>query len=186
MALPHSSTAGANPCPGCLDLRPELYRQLLVNYDHSLDDFPSIKYVDTHYYISSFSRIEEMSKGGCKFCSILDQGMRHFWDLTAIAPSIHNPNSHIADSDEEEDSGSSGNDDEYFYRPCIEIRPGKGLLVSVIHRKDYFGAYMVSDDRTKFNFPEEQFGKVRAPLEFYSISGNKPQISLQVLNKHLT
>lgn len=182
MALPHSSTAGANPCPGCLDLRPELYRRLWDPNGYQIDKFPSIKCVDTHYYISSFSRIEEMSKGGCKFCCILDQGMRHFWDLAAIAPSIHDSNSHAADSDEEEDSSSSGNDDEYFYRPCIEIRPRKGLLVSVIHLSDN----MVSDDCTKFHYPDVHFGTVRAPLEFYSISGKKTQISLQVLNKSLT
>lgn len=55
-----------------------------------------------------------------------------------------------------------------FYFPCIEIRPGRGLLISLIH-----GNYEILGDRTNFVSPKDHFRRVRAPLEFYSINGKK-------------
>lgn len=186
MSLPDKSSAGATPCSGCLDLRPELYQSLRDVNPSLFKFFGSPKHKDIRYYISSFSGIEKASNGGCKFCSILVQGMRHFWNLDAVAKSISRETSDGADCDEEMEysddepgiaSSISGNEVEDIYHPCIEIRPRRGLVVSVVSRCGELLTmlHVLSGGRSDLNFHRFHFGQVRAPLQFYSISGTKAQ-----------
>lgn len=99
-------------CVVCLDLDYDKFAAAagLHGEDQSLELYPLPR-----YRIVSRHRVAAAADGGCKLCSVLTEGMLHFWGVQA--PHHVDPRPHGLDFDDED-------------KICIELRPERTLAVT--------------------------------------------------------
>lgn len=165
----------ASACQTCLDLNYDLFEELSGNFSYPLNPSNSL-----HYHISSLNRLSASAQRGCRYCSILYQGISLFWGEAGNNEvednEVEGDNEVGGDNDEQADKESveeeeeqedeyedikergyensdddDSNEDEKPYSIFIEIEPGKPLAVL----------------RTKYpqNSP---YSEVHTRLEFYT------------------
>ena len=81
-------------CPVCLGLSYDMFKMLPPHYD-GVSNIPS----QLRYHTVSFNDLSASATGGCRSCSILQQGVILFW---GTYPGITTAQSRINGQDEEE------------------------------------------------------------------------------------
>ncbi|KAK0659004.1 hypothetical protein DIS24_g4224 [Lasiodiplodia hormozganensis] len=178
--------AAARPvCPACLDLDYSLY-------DAPLREPFFYQGQELRYHITSFWELEKRATQGCRICAVLHRGIQAVWDVKRVGLTGHamreweqyrsratmgppdrkdSKMDDVAWQREASKRSSEEDENDRFYRPCIELRPGRSLLVSnalykrVVQAEGHWGRKL---GQNPLEF--EHFLR-RAPLEFYSQPG---------------
>lgn len=124
-------------CSTCLGLQYELY-QPLSSWIMELRHFFPISKRDllSRQHRASFASIKEAAEKGCSFCSILSQGCDLFWPLEAdrsyVPAKLYNTGSEKRKELVMQRTGLSAKQfqENFMWDLAIEIRPGRGLLLS--------------------------------------------------------
>lgn len=156
-------------CPACLDLRYDLFH--LPNIEPLLYRGQGLR-----YHISSFWELEEAAKNGCRCCSIIREALHRVWKVSpdtfteTLSKLALREWEQWASNTALDSSNYHEDDDEHrFYRPCIEIRHQRSLIVSCVStrrvRPVASHLEIIPGSKELLQFLQ------RAPLEFFTENG---------------
>lgn len=170
-------------CGICLNLQPRFFQPLDPSH------FCSKEYKESRLHCVTFHGIEKSAADGCPLCSILKQGIDQLWPLQTdrtFQPPPAEPLS-VREafiepwSDEEESTGlwsdeeDSTNTQEWDL--CIEIRPGRSLLVFRVDRQCVRSIVKGKYCQSKLCVDRPW----RTPIEFFSLNSKLLQRTEKML-----
>ncbi|KAL1394067.1 heterokaryon incompatibility protein-domain-containing protein [Phyllosticta capitalensis] len=162
-------------CGICLDLQPRFFQPLDPSHRRIVSTEED---KESRLHCVTFHGIEKSAADGCPLCSILKQGIDQLWPLQTDRTFQPPPAEPLSDreafikswSDEEESTGlwsdeeDSTNTQEWDL--CIEIRPGRSLLVSRVDRKCVRSIVKGKYCQSKLCVDRPW----RTPIEFFSLN----------------